>query len=173
MKRGLDLIDKVSKSLEVIGVLFVPLSIIVLYEVVARYIFHSPTIWVWDVSQLMMGFIVFFSGAYCLFTNSHVNVDVFQRMMKGRTLTRVNLGTFLVFLVSFVLLLKESITQAQSSVASSETMYTVLRPPVYPLKILMVIAVFLFLVQGIAIYTRMMIRARHSQDEASGKATGT
>jgi len=45
-------------------------------DVVLRYVFHSPLIGAFEVSEFMMVIIVFFSMAYTQFQKGHVSVDI-------------------------------------------------------------------------------------------------
>ena len=46
------------------------------YEVVMRYIFNQPTIWVHESCFLLFGMQYLLAGAYTLLTGGHVRVDV-------------------------------------------------------------------------------------------------
>jgi C4-dicarboxylate transporter DctQ subunit len=49
---------------------------IITYEVVARYIFKSPTIWVVDVSRYCLVYITFLGATSLLLKGEHINVDL-------------------------------------------------------------------------------------------------
>jgi len=49
---------------------------IITYEVVARYIFRSPTIWVVDVSRYCLVYITFLGATSLLLKGEHINVDL-------------------------------------------------------------------------------------------------
>src|SRR3546814_11636194 len=55
------------------------------FEVVARYIFNSPTNWVHESMFLMFGMQYLLSGGYCLREDSHVRVDVIYERFSERT----------------------------------------------------------------------------------------
>ena len=50
--------------------------VIIVYEVVSRYIFNSPTIWVVDVSRYCLVYITFLGAPFLLLKKWHVNVDL-------------------------------------------------------------------------------------------------
>ena len=51
MQRFIDLIDTINKYIsDGLSLLFVPMTLIAMYEVVMRYFFNSPTTWVWDIN---------------------------------------------------------------------------------------------------------------------------
>lgn len=45
------------------------------YEVVARYIFNSPTLWAFDISYMLNGSIFLLAAAYTLKEDAHVRID--------------------------------------------------------------------------------------------------
>src|SRR3546814_20585741 len=55
------------------------------FEVVARYIFNSPTNWVHESMFLMFGMQYLLSGGYVLREDSHVRVDVIYERFSERT----------------------------------------------------------------------------------------
>ncbi len=47
------------------------------YEVIARYVFNSPTNWAHESMYLMFGMQYLIAGSYAMLTESHVRVDIF------------------------------------------------------------------------------------------------
>lgn len=60
------------------------LSVMVFYEVIARYVFDSPTIWANELSTYLLQFIVFFSMGYLVIKDEHLKVTFFLDKVKGR-----------------------------------------------------------------------------------------
>ena len=58
------------------GLLFVVITLIVFYEIVARYLFNSPTTWSIDVSIYLVIWATFLGAAYTLKEGGHIMVDV-------------------------------------------------------------------------------------------------
>lgn len=76
---------------------------IVTYEVVARYIFKSPTIWVTDVSRYCLVYMTFLSASSLLLKGEHINVDLIVTHVPRRVQLAIFMaghllcaGTFLV-----------------------------------------------------------------------------
>jgi TRAP-type mannitol/chloroaromatic compound transport system permease small subunit len=57
------------------AVLVLTLVVLMVYEVVARYVFAAPTVWGYEVSTWVMGASFVLAIAYALLTDSHVRVD--------------------------------------------------------------------------------------------------
>lgn len=60
------------------------LTLAVCYEVVARYFFHAPTNWAYDVSYMLYGVLFMMAGAYALSRNGHVRGDFLYRQWPAK-----------------------------------------------------------------------------------------
>jgi TRAP-type C4-dicarboxylate transport system permease small subunit len=58
------------------GLMLLAVGLFVFYEVVCRYVFDSPTLWVMDYSIYLVMWAVFLGAAYTMRTHGHVLVDV-------------------------------------------------------------------------------------------------
>jgi len=61
------------------------LAAIVFYEVFARYILDSPTIWGYDTSLFLFGYISALGGAYAQQREAHINVDIIHGKVSEKT----------------------------------------------------------------------------------------
>ncbi|MCJ2376498.1 TRAP transporter small permease subunit [Vibrio sp. ZSDZ34] len=52
------------------------LASVVAFEVFARYVMNTPTIWAYDTSLFIFGYISALGGAYAQQKQSHINVDI-------------------------------------------------------------------------------------------------
>ena len=67
MKGFLKTIDQISEqSGKAVSFLVIFLTGVILYEIFARYLFKSPTIWAHEVAQMIYGAYVILLGAYAL-----------------------------------------------------------------------------------------------------------
>ena len=77
-----------------------PLVLAVSYEVVARYFFNAPTIWVFDVTYMLYGTIFMLGAAYALHKGAHIRTDFFfenwsnQDQRRDRTRPRISCSSF-------------------------------------------------------------------------------
>lgn len=77
MRRLIGTIDAVSRAAGgLAAVLVVLLVVLMLYDVVMRYVFNAPTLWGFDISTYLMGAAFLLSIAYALLHDSHVRVDL-------------------------------------------------------------------------------------------------
>lgn len=69
------------------------------YEVVARYVFNSPTNWAHEAMYLMFGMQYLIAGSYAMLTETHVRVDIFYAPMKRKNKAWVDLLTSVFFFI--------------------------------------------------------------------------
>ncbi len=76
---------------DIAAALVVVLMLLMVYEVVMRYVFSAPTIWSYDLSTMTLGTIFVVSIAYTLLTDSHVRVDLLHPYLGRHAKTVVDL----------------------------------------------------------------------------------
>ncbi|HKJ95408.1 MAG TPA: TRAP transporter small permease subunit [Gammaproteobacteria bacterium] len=120
------------------------------YEVIARYVFNSPTNWAHESMFLMFGMQYLLSGAYALREGSHVRVDILYGMLppRGRAITDVVTSFF--FFVFCGALLWAGWTFAADSISVWEVSFTEWAIEYWPVKIAIPLGAFFILLQGIA-----------------------
>lgn len=155
MKTLLSIIDDINDRAGMLfSVLLIPLMMITTIEVIARYIFSRPTIWAWNVNIQLFGALTVIGGGYALRHNMHVSVGLVVDYLPRRVRALLNLFTSILFFLVMGVLLWQSSVAAWESVKIREAYTSVWAPPIYHLKTLIPIAVFLLLLQGIAKFIR-------------------
>lgn len=134
------------------------LMLVVAYEVVARYIFNSPTIWSWDVNKQIQGLMLGLGGGYVLLHGLHVRVDALVNRFTPRKQEIIDLLLSFFFFLGIGVLAWKLGEGAWRSVTSGERFSSVWAPPVYPLKVIIVVGVFLMLLQGLARFIRSLLK---------------
>ncbi len=148
-------IDGISRMM---GKLFPYLALFMMitgvYEVVMRYFFSRPTMWVWEINGLLLSSYVALGGGYALLTDTHVKVDILYSRFSNRTKAVMDLfSSFFLFLFLGVLFWQTG-KMSLHSVGYLERSNTLLGPPIYPFKVVLAIGVFLFLLQGVSLFIR-------------------
>src|SRR5919205_987320 len=92
--RGIDLFSDVTGKLIALTMIFLVASIT--YEVVARYFFHAPTIWVYEASYMVNGAAFMLGCGYALLKGAHVRTDIFWENYTERTKGIIDLTSYLV-----------------------------------------------------------------------------
>ncbi|OIQ32229.1 MAG: small integral membrane transport protein [Alphaproteobacteria bacterium MedPE-SWcel] len=87
------------------------------YEVIARYVFGSPTNWAHEAMYLMFGMQYLISGSYAMMTESHVRVDIFYAPLSRPKKAWVDLLTSIFFFIFAGTLLATSWIFAMDAIA--------------------------------------------------------
>ena len=87
------------------------------YEVIARYVFGSPTNWAHESMYLMFGMQYLIAGAYAMLTQSHVRVDIFYAPLTKPKKAWVDLLTSIFFFIFAGTLLVTSWIFAMDAIA--------------------------------------------------------
>ncbi len=120
------------------------------YEVIARYVFNSPTNWAHEGMFLMFGMQYLISGAYAMLTESHVRVDIFYAPLSPRRKAIVDLLTSIFFYIFAGTLLVTSLIFAWDATKVREISFTEWAIAYWPMKWAMVLGAVLIVLQGIS-----------------------
>ncbi len=123
--------------------------VMLVFEVVARYFFDSPTVWAHGYCQRIFGSYFVMIGAYTLLQNGHVRVDVLYNRFSVRKRAFLDVINYALLLIWSCVLVKEGISFFTNSWAIRETDEMVLAHPIYPVKFLLVVGVLLITLQGL------------------------
>ena len=120
------------------------------YEVFARYVFNSPTLWAHETMTYLCGIYYIVGGAYTLYLRKHVSVDIFYRRFSRRIKAVVDLVTFPLFFVYIGVLLWTGSVLGWESFTIRETTGSAWNPALYPVKLMLPVGALLILIQGLA-----------------------
>jgi len=70
------------------------IAFVVFYEVISRYLFNAPTIWAYDVSLFLFGYVAALGGAYAQQKKAHINVDIFYLSVSPKVKNIFNIISF-------------------------------------------------------------------------------
>ena len=123
-------------------------------DVFLRYVFNAPTKWSYDITYMLGGTLLIMPAGYVLYHKGHVAIDIVRRKMPLKAGLTFDLVLHLVFFFPLVLVLfYMGIDHAITSVAQRELSNVGFwRPPLYPFRIMIPVAYFLLLIQGIATF---------------------
>ncbi len=120
------------------------------YEVIARYIFNSPTNWAHEAMFLMFGMQYLMSGAYAYMSDSHVRVDVFYARFSARGKAFTDLLTSVFFFIFAGTLLWTGWIFFMDSAGVMEVSFTEWAIQYWPVKGTIVLGAALIILQGVA-----------------------
>jgi TRAP-type mannitol/chloroaromatic compound transport system permease small subunit len=120
------------------------------YEVMARYIFNSPTNWVHESMFLMFGMQYMLCGAYAYKEDQHVRVDVVYVHFSRRGKAIADIVTSVFFFIFMLTMLWTSMRFAMDAVSVGEHSFTEWGVQYWPVKLTMPIGALLLTLQGIS-----------------------
>jgi len=128
------------------------LMVIITYEVVMRYLFNAPTVWVFEASNMINGSSFMLGCAYALFKGAHVRTDIYWESFSERRKGTIDLISYLVlFFPTMITLFVISVDDAWSAYVldelSQESMW---RAHTWPFRSSIPLAALLFMVQGVS-----------------------
>jgi len=124
--------------------------IVYYYEVIARYVFNSPTNWAHESMFLMFGMQYLLAGGYVLRNNGHVRVDVFYANFSARNKAAVDVATSVFFFIFAITMAWTGWTFFMDSYSASEVSFTEWAIQYYPIKFSIPLGASLLLLQGFA-----------------------
>lgn len=129
--------------------LFLALTILVVVDVVQRYVFNNPWYY-FDINIQFMGALAVIGGSYCLLYDGHIGVDTLVLRFSPRNQELVKIILFPLLLCTLIPLLIYQWRNTWHSVAIQEEFTTSLGLPAYPYKVILLVGVILLLLQGIS-----------------------
>ena len=155
MKKILSVIDAISIwSGKVAGWLVLLVVGFIIYEILMRYVFYLPTLWVSESMVFGSGLTYVLGAAWALQDNRHVKIDLIYGRLTPRQRAIMDSFTFVFFLFYLSVFLWATAEYARRSVSVLETSGSAWDPPVYPIKLALMAGVVLLLLQGIAKFIR-------------------
>lgn len=123
------------------------LAFVVAYEVFSRYVLDSPTIWAFDLSLFMFGYIAALGGAYAQQNRAHINVDIFYLQVSHKTRCVFNLISFSLGIFFLLLIISMSLGKYDEAIEFDYRRQSEWAPPMFHFWIMMMIACGLFVAQ--------------------------
>ena len=160
------LIDRINeivgRTVSFVAIIF---AVIIIFDVVMRYVFHTPTRWGFDVTKQLYGFYFIMLGGYALRHKAHVRVDLLLVKLSPAARRWVEIAGYPIFFFPFVwVFMTKSYDFALRSWNQGELTYGAVQLPVYPLKIAMAVAAGLLLMQGIAEFLKLILNKDVASD---------
>jgi len=123
------------------------------FEVIARYIFNKPTIWVHESSFLLFGMQYLLAGAYAYLHGSHVAVDIIYNKFPKRGQHGLDIFTSVFSYVFFIVLIGTSYGFMMDSIGMRERTMETWQIQYYPVKAMMLVGgILIFLATTSKLY---------------------
>ncbi|MFC3102960.1 TRAP transporter small permease subunit [Salinisphaera aquimarina] len=133
------------------------------YEVIARYVFNSPTNWVHESMFLMFGMQYLLSGAFALREGSHVRVDVLYNYLPLRSRAVMDVVTSVFFFIFTGTLLCTGWIFFHDAFEVREVSFTEWGIQYWPVKFALPLGAALILLQGLADLIRNIALLRRGE----------
>ena len=146
-------IDRFSKVIgNIVCWITIPLILGMVYEVFARKLFLSPTIWAYDMSRFLYGALFMLGAGYALSKGVHIRADFLYRNFKVKTQGTVDFWLYLLFYFPGLLVfLYMTIGFVQESIMRGEKgMDTTWMPYMWPIKTCLLVGIIFLLIQGVS-----------------------
>ena len=150
LARAIDRFTELSAAL--FAWLLVPMLVAVAWEVVARYVFDAPTVWVYETVYTLCAAMFMLGAAYALRVGAHIRTDFLWEKWPVRTRAGIDTVAYVaLFFPGMALFLVAGAEAAWSSYALGErSADTAWLPPLWPLKALVPVSALLLLAQGVS-----------------------
>ena len=128
------------------------LVVTITYEVVMRYGFNAPTVWVYEASFMANGAAFMLGSGYALLKGAHVRTDIYWENYPERKKGIVDLISYLLFfypaMITFMLI---SIDDTWHSYETGErSQESVWRAIMWPFRATIPLAALLLMIQGVS-----------------------
>ena len=123
------------------------LAFVVAYEVFSRYVLNSPTIWAFDLSLFMFGYVAALGGAYAQQKKAHINVDILYFNVSQKTRRVFDLISYALGIFFLWIVLDMSIGKLLEAIEFDYRRESEWAPPMYHFWIMSIIACGLFIAQ--------------------------
>jgi TRAP-type mannitol/chloroaromatic compound transport system permease small subunit len=156
MKTIVRVIDTINEHVgRWVALIILPMIFVVLYEVVARRFFNRPTTWAFELTVWLYGAHFMLAMGYTLLYDRHVRIDIIVLQLPQKVQIWLRVITFIVIFLPFIgALTYASIEYAHNSWSTWEHSWSAWKPPLYPYKTVMPVALILLLIQGVANFIR-------------------
>jgi len=141
------------------------LPAVMLYEVVLRYVFNSPSIWVFETTNFLFGGIIILGGGYLLLRKGHVSVDILYNRLSVRGRAIQDLCTAPLFFLFVGVLMWQGIDMFWTSLSRWENSPSVWAPALWPVKFLIPVGCGLILLQLLVNFVKNIMIVRYYYKE--------
>jgi TRAP-type mannitol/chloroaromatic compound transport system permease small subunit len=133
------------------------MCILIFWEVLMRYVFNRPTLWVSEATQLLFAICSLLAGGHIHRENSHISVDILSSRfsLKGRFIANlISFPFFLLFVGALVYFGSDFGIESLMKLERSDSAWS---PPIYPFKLMVPLGALLLFLQGIANFIRVIV----------------
>jgi len=152
INKFLSIIDSISDTQKLMGVVVVAAVLVTTYDVVWRYIFGEVQVWCKDMEIFFYAWLMLMCAAYVLRLHKHIRVDIVPKRYLSRRGEEIILiiGYLFFFLPFCVITIIYGGDLAIKSIIFGEHFFSAWFPPSWPLRIAIPLAAFMLFLQACA-----------------------
>ena len=149
--RILKIIDSINLNIgKTISFAILVIMFVQCMEVILRYIFNSPTTWAWDVNSMLFRGIAIIGGAYVLFYDAHVRVDLLYKRVNPKARLVFDVISYTLIILSFIVVIWKGAEMGWTAWKTKARSPTAFAPLLWPIKSTLFVAGFLVLIQSVS-----------------------
>ena len=155
-------IERVTGSIGILASFaLVPLVLATCYEVFARYVMDAPTVWAYEVGYVLTGSHFLLAMAFTLQAGEHIRIDIFSAKFAARTRAVIDLVGYTVTLPLMIWLTYALFQHLATGYLRNEhSGQSAMNLPVWPFRIVFLVAFTLFALQILAEVIKTVRRFR-------------
>ncbi len=134
--------------------LFFVMGAILLASTASRIFLGVPINWALEMSQFLLSAYYLLGGAYALQLDQHVRMDLFYSQVAARKRAITDAFTILFVIFYIVVLLMGGLSSTKYAIQYGQKNYSAWAPPLWPIKSVMTVAIFLMLLQLISTFIK-------------------
>ncbi|MBF0111241.1 MAG: TRAP transporter small permease [Desulfamplus sp.] len=131
--------------------------LLMVYEVIARYFFESPTIWAHEICGFIFAAYIALTGGWVLLEKGHVAVDIIYQYFPRKAKCIADIAVSITGFFMFGILFWQGYKFAWHAIKTNQHSHTLFAPPMWPVKIMISIGALLFIIQLAANISRSVI----------------
>ncbi len=147
----------------VAGIIVIFTMLAVVYEVVMRYLFRSPTLWTVEVSGYSLLYITFLGSGWVLMHEGHVKIDLLTNRLKPNTQVILNIITSIFGFIVMSVIAWYSARVTWDSYQTNYLAATELQTPLFIVFLIIPIGSLLLVIQFLRNLSRLFRELKASQ----------
>ena len=136
------------------------LAAVLLWSTLSRLILGAPVNWALEMSQFILSGYYLLGGAYSLQRGAHVRMDLLYSRLSARQRATTDAVTILFVIFYLGVLFYGGLSSTGYAIEYHQKNYSAWSPPLWPVKVVMTIGIFLMLLQAISSFFKDVAEAR-------------
>jgi TRAP-type mannitol/chloroaromatic compound transport system permease small subunit len=140
--------------------LFLVMGGILIYATLSRVLAGVPVNWALEMSQFLLSAYYLLGGAYSMQLDAHVRMDLLYTNLSARKRALTDAVTILFVIFYLIVLFAGGVSATDYAITYKQQNYSSWSPLLWPIKLIMTIAIFLMLLQAIATFFKDVAEVR-------------